>query len=99
MITYIKFKQILIILITCIIIVMAACTGHHDDYTSVKPQPEETVLDIPNSLITTQCMLLINPTNNDLDRYGRAGTMLAMHARLNSLGVSMPVRIIMDECK
>ena len=42
-------------------------------------------------------MLLINPTNNDLDRYGRAGTMLAMHARLNSLGVSMPVRIIMDE--
>lgn len=97
MITYIKFKQILIILITCIIIVMAACTGHHDDDTSVKPQPEETVLDIPDSLITTQCMLLINPTNNDLDRYGRAGTMLAMHARLNSLGVSMPVRIIMDE--
>ena len=54
MITYIKFKQILIILMTCIIIVMAACTGHHDDDTSVKPQPEETVLDIPDSLITTQ---------------------------------------------
>lgn len=58
-----------IIFITCIFIVMTACYGHHNDSKPVKSQPEETILDIPDSLITKQCLLLINPTNNDLVSY------------------------------
>lgn len=76
---------------------MTACYGHHNDSKPVKSQPEETILDISDSLITKQCLLLINPTNNDLVSYGRAGKLLTMQDRLNSLGIKVPIRIVIGE--
>ncbi|MDE5793132.1 MAG: hypothetical protein K2I08_00245 [Muribaculaceae bacterium] len=37
-----------------IIIMVTACSGHHDEIASTKTDPEETIFDLPDSIITSE---------------------------------------------
>jgi len=84
-------------IISVFLIVVTACAGHHDDSTSITDDPYDNILYIPDTTVKSDCLVLLNPGNNDLDLHGRAGILKALQARLRLHKIAIPIRIIFGE--
>lgn len=88
-------KQVSLALL--LIIVMSVCSGHHDDSKSTQDVPENLNLNIPDSLVDTSSLILLNPNNNDFNLGGRLEILMTLQQRLKLFDVIIPIKMIVRE--
>lgn len=76
---------------------MASCVGHHGDSESDNHKNNDITLHIFDSAMGSDCLLLVNLSNNDLDSQGRVGMLMAMQDRLRQHNIRIPVKIVIGE--
>lgn len=86
-----------IFFLSFLFIVMVSCVDHHDKSESGTHKNNDIILNISDSTIGSDCFLLINLSNNDLDSHGRVGILMAMQNRLKQHNIRIPVKIVFGE--